>query len=88
MKENKIVHLETKKSRFSFVEDFMDSVPELEEMSAEDIQEFRGTVEDVIEKLDTLEPKNENSDTYADWAEYHEDLEDLLDEIQDILDDM
>ena len=88
MKDSKIIKMETKKSKFFFVEEFMESVPELEEMSADDIQEYRGTVEAVIEKLDTLEPKNENSDAYADWAEYHEDLEDLLDEIQDILDDL
>lgn len=69
-------------------DDFLDSLPEVEELDAEELAELRGKIEDLIAELDAEEPKNENSEAYDLWAEKHEDLEDILDEILDRLDDL
>ena len=61
------------------IELFLDTLPELEQM--------RNKVQSLIDRLDALEPKNENSEAYDDWADLHEDLEDVLDEILDMQDE-
>ena len=61
------------------IELFLDTLPELEQM--------RNKVQSLIDRLDALEPQNENSEAYDDWADLHEDLEDVLDEILDMQDE-
>ena len=86
----KILKLDGKKTptKYSFLDDILGNVPELEEMDPEALCAYYGSLENALEKLDTMEPKNENSEAYDTWAEYHEDLEDLMDEVQDYLDDL
>ena len=48
---------------------------------------MRNKVQSLIDRLDALEPQNENSEAYDDWADLHEDLEDVLDEILDMQDE-
>lgn len=69
------------------IEAFLDNLPELEELSPAELKQMQGQVQSLIDRLDTLEPKNEQSEAYDDWADLHEDLEDVLDEILDLLDE-
>lgn len=69
------------------IETFLDSLPELEELTPAELKQMQEKVQFLIDRLDTLEPKNEQSEAYDDWADLHEDLEDVLDEILDLLDD-
>ena len=41
----------------------------------------------LLGELDALEPEDEQSEAYEQWAELHEDMEDLVDEIGEWLDD-
>lgn len=68
-------------------DDFLDSIPDVEDMDAETLKEYQIKLTDAIHALDAMEPKNEESEAYEDWADKHEDLEDILDEILDQMDD-
>ena len=69
------------------IELFLDTLPELEELTPAELEQMRDKVQSFIDRLDALEPKNENSEAYDDWADLHEDLEDVLDEILDMQDE-
>lgn len=66
-------------------DEFLDSLPDFDEVDAQTLHEYKEKVETMIAQLDACEPKNQNSDAYDDWADKHEDLEDVLDEILDCL---
>lgn len=59
---------------------------EIDEMTKDELLEYRTQVLGLLSELDAREPKSMRSPAYDDWAEEHEDLEDLLDDIQDRLD--
>lgn len=63
-------------------------IPYPEELSTEELNLWKGKIEDAIADLDSAEPKNEKSDAYAEWAELHETLEDILDDYLDRLDEI
>lgn len=69
------------------IELFLDTLPELEGLAPAELEQMRNKVQSLIDRLDALEPKNENSEAYDDWADLHEDLEDVLDEILDMQDE-
>lgn len=69
------------------IELFLDTLPELEGLVPVELEQMRNKVQSLIDRLDALEPKNENSEAYDDWADLHEDLEDVLDEILDLQDE-
>ena len=60
----------------------------LDDMTREELQEYLEEIQERIEKLDEKEPKNMNSQAYADWADEHEVLEDMVDEIVEMLEEM
>lgn len=68
------------------IEEFLDGIPDPEAMTQAQLEEYRQKVEAAIDRLNGLEPKNENSEIYDQWADLHEDLEDILDDILDYLD--
>lgn len=70
---------------FNRIAEFLDNVPEVDALDADGLQQYRSETERMIEALDELEPRNQSSDAYEQWAELHEDLEDVLDEILDCL---
>lgn len=63
-------------------------LPDLDTLSREELLDYLKSVRAQINQLDSLEPKNMNSEAYEDWGDRHEALEDLADEIQDLLDEM
>lgn len=69
-------------------DDFLDNLPDFDELDVQQLHDFREKVEEMIDALDNAEPRNENSEAYDDWAEKHEDLEDILDEILDCLEEL
>ena len=70
---------------FERIAEFLDNVPDIDDMDADGLRQYRKETEQMIGALDELEPRNQNSDAYEQWAELHEDLEDMLDEILDCL---
>ena len=69
------------------LEDFLENFPDPDDMLPAALEEAETQVRDAIARLDALEPKNEQSEAYDNWANLHEDLEDLLDEILDDLEE-
>lgn len=67
---------------------FLESIPDPESMSAEELKAYRKKIEEAIDALDDQEPKNEESEEYDLWSEHHEDLEDILDDILDRLEEL
>ncbi len=68
------------------ISDFLDSLCDPADMGPEELQQARQQVEKAIDRLNRLEPRNEHTDAYDQWAQLHEDLEDVLDDILDSLD--
>lgn len=66
-------------------EDFLATFPELGSLDAGQLESLKQQAQEMIQQLDTLEPKNQNSETYDSWATLHEDMEDALDDILDAL---
>lgn len=69
------------------IAEFLDSIPEVDEIPADALEEYREKIEDAIAQLDACEPKNEQSEAYELWGDMHEDLEDILDELLDRLEE-
>lgn len=67
------------------IQEFLESIPEPSTMTPEQLEAYQEKVEGAIDTLNDLEPRDENSEVYDEWADLHEDLEDMLDEIQDCL---
>ena len=67
------------------IQEFLESIPEPSTMTPEQLEAYQEKGEDAIDTLNDLEPRDENSEVYDEWADLHEDLEDMLDEIQDCL---
>lgn len=59
----------------------------IDEMSKEELLQYRSVLEEKIADLDAEEPV-EGSPELEEWEELHEELEDLLDEVEDRLDDL
>lgn len=68
------------------VEAFLEALPEIDSLTAQELEQYRALTQQMIADLDALEPRSEKSEAYDAWAELHEDLEDVLDEILDCLD--
>jgi len=73
--------------RFS-AKSVLEDIPDLDQMDLEALKAYHQDLEEVLNRLDAVEPKNENSEVYESWAEEHEDLEDLIDEVLDRIEDM
>ena len=67
------------------IQEFLESIPQPNTMTAAQLEEYEEKVEDAIDTLNDLEPQDEGSEVYDEWADLHEDLEDMLDEIRDCL---
>lgn len=67
------------------LERFLDAFDDPNAMSPAELETAKSQVQEAIARLDALEPQNEQTEAYDNWADLHEDLEDLLDEIQDNL---
>ena len=73
---------------FDRIAEFLDNVPEIDALDADGLRQYRKETETMLDALDELEPRNQSSDAYEQWAELHEDLEDVLDEVLDCLEDL
>ena len=60
--------------------------PDLESMTAEQLQFCLAETRQKIEALDAQEPADMESEAYEAWGDAHEMLEDILDDIRDRLD--
>lgn len=69
------------------IEAFLEDVPDIDELDAQELAQYRVLTQQMIADLDALEPRSEKSEAYDHWAELHEDLEDVLDEILDCMED-
>ena len=67
---------------------FLDALPDIGQLDAEELKQCRMETEQVIRELDALEPRSQASEAYEQWADLHEELEDALDEILDCLEDL
>ena len=79
---------ESKIIKFSAKVEGGEELPDLDEMTINELKTYRVTIEEKIEQLDAKEPDDEESEEYEDWADEHEELEDLLDEVIDRLDEL
>ena len=70
------------------VREILEQVPDIDGMDLDEITGYRQDLEEALARLDAVEPKNENSEAYDDWAEEHEDLEDLIDEVLDRIEEL
>ena len=70
------------------IADFLDSLPDISQMDADTLKAYRLQTQRAIQDLDELEPRSQDSEAYALWADLHEELEDVLDEILDCLEDL
>ena len=55
-----------------------EDAPDIDEMTAEQLQAYLEELEDQLAELDDNEPEDECSDAYDEWSDKHEDLEDLI----------
>ena len=62
-----------------------DEEKDISDMTADELAAARAEVEDIIARMESLEP-DADDDEYGDWADEMENLEDLLDDITDELD--
>lgn len=74
--------------KFSTKVEFREELPDVNEMTIDELKAYRNTLEEKIEQLDNQEPDDKESEEYEDWADEHEELEDLLDEVIDRLDEL
>lgn len=79
---------EPKIIQFSAKVEVGEELPEVNEMTIDELKAYRNVLEEKIEQLDAKEPADEESEEYEDWADEHEELEDLLDEVIDRLDEL
>lgn len=61
---------------------------ELEELTLDELYEVRKQILADLAELDEKMPFDEGSDTFADWAEGHEDMEDLLDDVVERIEEL
>ncbi len=61
---------------------------EISEMSRQELVDFMAELQEMLQDLDSREPKNRNSDAYEAWALEHEDLEDAIDEVLERLEEL
>ena len=73
--------------KFSAKVEVGEELPDLDEMTINELKAYQVTIEEKIEQLDAKEPDDE-SEEYEEWADEHEELEDLLDEVIDRLDEL
>lgn len=66
----------------------VDVVPDLDEMTKEELEAYLREARNALAGLEEQEPKDEESEEYDLWADDHEELEDLIDEILDRLDEL
>ena len=59
-----------------------------EEMTLEQLYEYREQLMADIAELDEKEPFDESSEEFVAWAEEHEDMEDLLDDVVDRIEEL
>ena len=62
--------------------------PDIDSMSAEELQDLLAQLRQQVEQLDLSEPDDMDSEEYEQWGDRHEELEDRIDEILDRLDDL
>ena len=62
--------------------------PDIDEMTAEELQEYKAQLEQQIAEFDEKEPEDQESEEFEEWAEQHEELEDLLDDVIDKLEEL
>lgn len=70
------------------IRELLDSMPDIDDVTDEELPELREQIEDAIHALDQKEPRNMNSEAYEEWGDLHEELEDILDEILDRLEEL
>ena len=61
---------------------------EIEEMSLEQLYDFREQLMADIAELDEKMPFDEGSDAFENWADAHEELEDTLDDVVDRIEEL
>ena len=66
---------------------FLDDLPDPADMTLQQLEDAETEVRLALEKLNALEPENEESEAYDAWADLHEEAEDILDEILDAMED-
>lgn len=69
------------------IEDFEMEV-DLEEMTLEELNEYREKVEGELDILETQIPEDDESPEYAEWEEKIQVLEELLDDIDSCIDNL
>lgn len=79
---------EPKIIQFSAKVEVGEELPDVNEMTIDELKAYRNVLEEKIEQLDAKEPADEESEEYEDWTDEHEALEDLLDEVIDRLDEL
>ena len=65
-----------------------EQLPDVWDMTGEELAQYRRELEQQIAELDAREPKNMLSEAYEAWADRHEELEDLLDEVLDRMEEL
>lgn len=74
--------------KFSSKVQFEEELPNIDEMTIDGLKEYRDALVRKIEQLDFIEPEDEATEDYDNWADKHEELEDIRDEVNDRLDEL
>ena len=63
-----------------------DDSPDLDEMTAEQLQEYLEELENQLDNLEANEPEDDGGDAYEEWSDKRDELEDLISDVEDRLD--
>ena len=64
------------------------AVPDFNDMSLEELQEYKERLTDKIHAMDEAEPKQKTGEKREEWEELHEELEDMRDEVAELIDEL
>ena len=66
---------------------FLDSLPDLENLTQEQLRQLLEECEEKLDQLESEEPDESDEDACDDWEDLYSELEDKTEEIRDLLDD-
>lgn len=62
-------------------------VPDFDDMSLEELEEYYEKLEEKYDDLQDEEPEDEESDEYSEWEDMYDFIEDLLGQVEDAIEE-
>lgn len=64
------------------------ALPAFEDMTLDELTEYKERVTEKIHAMDACEPKRKSGEAREAWEELHEELEDIRDEVAEYIDEL